>query len=489
VERERQNIADPSNAAGLAGVVNSAPSGSTYGLVTWNQPSGTQSISGTVTATQSTGSNLHVVVDTAPSTAVTGTVTANQGTAGTLANAWPAELTDGTHGPAAVKAASTAAAAADPALVVAISPNNSVAVTGTFFQGTQPVSGTVTSDIVGHAGATLDGTAGSPSTGVLTVQGVSGGTAIPVSGAVTATVASTTVTNTVAVSGTVTANQGTANTAANAWPVEVTDGTNVNSVKAASTAAASTDKSIVVQLNPVQPNLTTALNVTAVSGSTTAVTQATAANLNATVVGTGTFAVQATNATAANFLAKADIVGNSGATLDAVVTAATAPANGVATLAVNETTAPSLSTGQSVAVQCDWGGNLFVKPIRRQNTTSKATTIAASTTATTILAAQASGVFADISNLLITVTPTAGATAGVTFTATLSDGTNSYIFDMNTGNDSTTTIAGNPGDPINIHFNPPLPATSAATAWTQTNSVSTGVTTHTTVVAVLQKAS
>lgn len=40
----------------------------------------------------------------------------------------------------AVKAASTAAGATDPALVVAISPNNSVAVTGTFWQATQPIS-------------------------------------------------------------------------------------------------------------------------------------------------------------------------------------------------------------------------------------------------------------------------------------------------------------------------------------------------------------
>lgn len=36
------------------------------------------------------------------------------------------------------------------------------------------------SDIAGHAGAVLDGTAGSPSVGVLTVQGVSGGTVVPV---------------------------------------------------------------------------------------------------------------------------------------------------------------------------------------------------------------------------------------------------------------------------------------------------------------------
>jgi hypothetical protein len=45
----------------------------------------------------------------------------------------------------------------------------------------QPVDGTVTAEIVGHAGAILDGTAGSPSTGVLTVQGVTGGTPVPVS--------------------------------------------------------------------------------------------------------------------------------------------------------------------------------------------------------------------------------------------------------------------------------------------------------------------
>lgn len=77
---------------------------------------------------------------------VSGTVTANQGTANTKANAWTTELTDGTNGPAAVKAASIAAVAADPALVVAVSPNNSVAVTGTFFQATQPVSGTVTAN-------------------------------------------------------------------------------------------------------------------------------------------------------------------------------------------------------------------------------------------------------------------------------------------------------------------------------------------------------
>ena len=54
---------------------------------------------------------------------VSGTVTDNQGTPAVLANAWPMKVTDATNGPVAVKAASTTPALADPALVVALSPN------------------------------------------------------------------------------------------------------------------------------------------------------------------------------------------------------------------------------------------------------------------------------------------------------------------------------------------------------------------------------
>lgn len=63
-----------------------------------------------------------------------GTVT--QGPAASLGGAWPVEITDGTHGPAAVKASSTPAASTDQALVVAISPNAVVVVSGTVNQGT-----------------------------------------------------------------------------------------------------------------------------------------------------------------------------------------------------------------------------------------------------------------------------------------------------------------------------------------------------------------
>lgn len=56
--------------AGAADVINSAPGGTEYGLVCRNIPSGTQGVSGTVTA--------------------------NQGTAAATAGRWPVQLTDGT---------------------------------------------------------------------------------------------------------------------------------------------------------------------------------------------------------------------------------------------------------------------------------------------------------------------------------------------------------------------------------------------------------
>jgi hypothetical protein len=52
------------------------------------------------------------------------------------------------------------------------------------------------------------------------------------------------------VSGTVTSNQGTSNSVANAWPILVTDGVTFASVKLASTAAIATDKALVVAISP-----------------------------------------------------------------------------------------------------------------------------------------------------------------------------------------------------------------------------------------------
>lgn len=71
----------------------------------------------------------------------TDVVTANQGSAAITANAWPTKITDGTT-VVPVKTASTAALAADPALVVSLSPNSPLpagtAVIGSVNQGTSP---------------------------------------------------------------------------------------------------------------------------------------------------------------------------------------------------------------------------------------------------------------------------------------------------------------------------------------------------------------
>ena len=178
----------------------------------------TQPVSGTVAATQS------------------GTWTVQPGnTANTTP--WLTKLNDGTNS-VAIKAASTAAAATDPALVVAISPNNTV-----------PVS---LASVPTHA-VTQSGT--------WNVGLSAGSNAI---GSITNTSFASTQ------SGTWTVQPGnTANTTP--WLTKLNDGTNSVAIKAASTAAVATDPALVVAISP---------------NNTVTVTQATAANLNATVTGT-----------------------------------------------------------------------------------------------------------------------------------------------------------------------------------------------------------
>lgn len=69
-------------------------------------------------------------------------VTAAQGAASNVAGSWFTQITDGTHGPVAVKAASTAAIATDPSFVVALSPNTPLPagtnLLGSINQGTSP---------------------------------------------------------------------------------------------------------------------------------------------------------------------------------------------------------------------------------------------------------------------------------------------------------------------------------------------------------------
>lgn len=128
---------------------------------------------------------------------VSGTVTANQGTANTLANKWPVQVTDGTNtmptgdvaaralfhkvtdgtNTAAVKAASTAAVAADPSLVVALSPNTPTPVAAdNIASGTiTTLGGAVTWGTQGYSGQVIQ--ISGAWTGTLTFQfSIDGGT-------------------------------------------------------------------------------------------------------------------------------------------------------------------------------------------------------------------------------------------------------------------------------------------------------------------------
>lgn len=218
----------------------------------------------TIAVTQATASNLQV--------------SATQ-VVGTAATRWYTQLSDGTNSPS-IKAASTAAVAADPALVVAISPNNTVGLSA----GTNAIgklAANTTGVLIGQVELAATQTLGTVTT-VSTVTNLSqlGGTAIsmntgvrdagtqrvtiatndsvPVTGTVTINAIPTgsnaigSITNTTfaATQATPASLQMTATqavgSAATRWYTQISDGTTSPAIKAASTAAATADPAMVV---------------------------------------------------------------------------------------------------------------------------------------------------------------------------------------------------------------------------------------------------
>lgn len=349
----------------------------------------TQPVSGTITAQQSIAANLlttsylndgsgNAISSTTGSlnvyvTNASGLDTVNQGNPNTLANAWPVELSDGTNllgtptHPVRVDPTGTTT---QPVSLTSTTITGTVAVT----QSTSPwiVSGTVTANAgtgtftvgqttgtnlhtVVDSGTITVGNASIPVTqsGTWNITNISGTVSLPTGAATSANqtnasqktqivdgsgnvVASTSnslnvnVTNTEPISGTVTANQGTPNTLANAWPVEITDGTNVLGTS-----------SHPVRIDPTgtttQP---VSLTSTTITG-TVAVTQSTSpwvVSLSSTTI-TGTVTV-AGNLTHNNAAPVATNIG----VLPAVASSAT----------------PTYTTGDQVLLSTDLSGNLRV---------------------------------------------------------------------------------------------------------------------------------
>jgi hypothetical protein len=232
------------------------------------------------------------------------------------------------------------------------------------------------------------GTAGSASSDVITVQGVTSMTALKVDGSGV----------TQPVSGTVSAAQ------SGTWTVQPGN--------TANTTAWKVDGSAVTQ--PVSGTITAnagtgnfGTNVAQISGSTVS--------------------------TAATGVQKVGVVGNAGATVDATVGAGTAPTNAVITGALFNSTNPAPTTGQSLALQTDQSGAL------RTFAGMPTATLSAWTSATSINATQTifsnSGADAVLVQLVQTTTITVGA---ATFEVTF-DGTNWVTIPANCVVDPTST--------------------------------------------------
>lgn len=120
----------------------------------------------------------------------------------------------------------------------------SLTVDGIFFQSTQPVSA-VTLPLPTGAATLAGQTQPGVDVGDVTVNNLTGAAAVNIQDGG----------NSITVDGTVTANQGTAAGASSGWPHKLVDsaGVNVATVKAASTAIASTDLPLAVGLHPTSP--------------------------------------------------------------------------------------------------------------------------------------------------------------------------------------------------------------------------------------------
>lgn len=192
------------------------------------------------------------------------------------------KLTDGTN-TTTVKAASTAAQAADPSAVVALSPNSPVPAGSNNIGSITNITGTVS--LPTGASTSANQTNGSQKTQVVDASGNV---------------------------------QNAGDVASRALFTKNTDGTNIAAVKAASTAAVVTDPALVVAVSP---------------NNTVAVTQATASNLNAQVVGN-------------------------------VASGASDSGNPVKAGSVFNTTLPTVTNGQRVDQQADANGRQIVAATR-----------------------------------------------------------------------------------------------------------------------------
>lgn len=255
-------------------------------------------------------------------------------------------------------------------------------VSGTFFQATQPVSGTVTviqgtgtnlhvvndasAAVIGHVIADTGST--TAVTGNVTVVQPTGTNLHAVLDATSTTaVTQATAANlnaTVVPSGTAifeVSPTTAANTNANPFFNSITDGTTKATVIAA-TAALKTDLSSVA--GTATSTAAAGVQLVGIEGRAGTSLETTAGVLDENIKNVGNAVV----VTSAAGVQKVGISGNAAATLDSTIGAATAPTNALATSVVYQTTVPALTAGQAVAQQSDTTGSTYANVEGRKTT-------------------------------------------------------------------------------------------------------------------------
>lgn len=176
-------------------------------------------------------------------TAATDTVVANQGLKGAIGNAWPVQPTDGTNSQAYLASGEAKVSVTQP-LPAGTNTIGKVAQDNTVQWLVQDLSDGSASGGTAAALSSLAGGIFNTALPTLT-NGQQASLQLDASGRL--------IIRPLTSADIVTSAQGAPNTAANAWPMKITDGTNTAAVKAASTAAAATDPSLVVALSPNSP--------------------------------------------------------------------------------------------------------------------------------------------------------------------------------------------------------------------------------------------
>jgi hypothetical protein len=133
--------------------------------------------------------------------------------------------------------------------------------------------------------------------------------------------------------------------------------------------------------------------------------------------------------------------------------------NVVSTANIFNATPPNLGNTATCQTQCDYSGSIFVKYARRSQTIPSSINVTTAAAAT-LLAAQGSLLFSDLSSLVVSIRE--GSVANVYFGLVVSDGTVSYRYNFL----SVDTASQTPVAPLPINFNPPLSASNPNTAWT-----------------------